>query len=126
MLLLAFVVQPSAQHCHVTRYSRRTNKFSKVKDHGWLIANALRLHGFSVQRTMNLSVVTWKWLRNHPWIFLFWNLFGHTASHDAVRMKRSLCHSTGIDLVAQRIGSKSTMSMVEGSPLDMAPYVFVS
>jgi len=71
MLLLAFVVQPNAQHCHVTRYSRRTNKFSKVKDHGWLIANALRLHGFSVQRTMNLSVVTWKWLRNHPWIFLF-------------------------------------------------------
>jgi len=31
MLLLAIVVQPSAHLC-VTRYSWRTNKFSKVKD----------------------------------------------------------------------------------------------
>jgi len=31
MLLLATVVQPSAQLSCVTRYSRRTNKFSKVK-----------------------------------------------------------------------------------------------
>jgi len=46
ILLLAFVVQPSAQHCHVTRYSRRTNKFSKVKDHGWLIANAFKTTWF--------------------------------------------------------------------------------
>jgi len=38
--------------------------------------------------------------RNHPWIFLFQNLFDHTALHDAVRIKQSLCHSTGIDLVA--------------------------
>jgi len=53
MLLLAIVVQPSAQHCRVTRCSQRTNKFSKVKDHRRRIATALRLHGFSVQRTMN-------------------------------------------------------------------------
>jgi len=27
-------------------------------------------------------------------------IFDHTVSHDAVQTKRSLCHSTGIDLVA--------------------------
>jgi len=37
----------------VTRYSRQTNKFSKVKSHGRRIATALKLHGFSVHRTMN-------------------------------------------------------------------------
>ena len=41
-----------------------------------------------------------KRLRNHPYIFLFQNLFDHTASHDTVRIKRSVCHSTGVDLVA--------------------------
>ena len=41
-----------------------------------------------------------------------------TASHDAVGKKWSACHSTGVDLVAYRIGFKSTgMSMVEGLPL---------
>jgi len=47
-------------------------------------------------------------------------------SHDTVQIKRSLCHSTSIDLVAKRIGFKSAMPMVEGSPFDVAPYVFVS
>jgi len=37
----------------------------------------------------------------------------------------SVYHSTSIDLVAYQIGSKSTMLMVEGSPLNLAPYVFV-
>jgi len=55
------------------------------------------------------------------------NLFDHTASHDAVRIKQSLCHSTGIDLVTlEKILSKFAMPMVEGSPLDLALYVFVS
>jgi len=52
MLLLAIVGQPSAHLCG-TRYSWRTNKCSKVKVPGQRLATALRLHGFSVQRTMN-------------------------------------------------------------------------
>jgi len=43
----------------------------------------------------------WKWLRNQPWIFLFQNLFDHTASHDGVPFERwSVCHSVGVDLIA--------------------------
>jgi len=66
-----------------------------------------------------------KRLQNYPWIFLFQNLFDHTVSHEVVQIKRSLCHSTGVNLVAYQIGSKSTMSMVEGLPLNLAPYIFV-
>ena len=39
--------------------------------------------------------------------------------------KQSVCHWTGIDLAAYGIGSNSTMSMVQGLPLDLAPYLFV-
>jgi len=42
-----------------------------------------------------------------------------------VQIKRSVCHSTGVDLIAYGIGSKSTMSMVEGLPLNLTPYVFI-
>jgi len=52
-----------------------------------------------------------KWLRNHPWIFLFQNLFDHPASYDVVRIKQSVCHSTGVDLAAYQIGFKSAMSI---------------
>jgi len=41
-----------------------------------------------------------KWLRNCPWIFLFQNLFDHTASPDVVRIKWWLCHSSDINLIA--------------------------
>jgi len=41
-----------------------------------------------------------KWLGNHPWIFLFQNLSDNTALHDPIRMKWSVCHSTGVNLVA--------------------------
>jgi len=69
------------------------------------------------------------WLWNHPWIFWLQNLFDHPALHDAVQIKLKIklpvCHSTGILLAAYRIGSKSAMSMVQGLPLNLAPYVFV-
>ena len=65
------------------------------------------------------------WLWNHPWIFLFQDLFDQPTSHYAVQIKWSVCHSTSVDLAADWLGSKSTMSMVQGSPLDLVPYVFV-
>jgi len=37
------------------------------------------------------------------WIFLFQNLFDCTALHDTVQIERSVCHSHGIILVAQRM-----------------------
>jgi len=53
------------------------------------------------------NIYTRKWLWNHPWIFLFQNLFHHTASHDAVQIKWSLCHPDDpsvVDLVVQLMG----------------------
>ena len=44
--------------------------------------------------------VSRKWQWNHPWI-LFQNLFHCTTSHDVVRMKQSVCHSSDTLLTAQ-------------------------
>jgi len=50
------------------------------------------------------EIKIWKWLWNHPWIFLFQNLlFNHPTSHDAVRIKWSVCQSTSVDLARKII-----------------------
>ena len=73
------------------------------------------------------GMTQWLWNQSttHAWIFLFQNLYDHPALHDAVRINWSVCQSTGVDLAAYVIGSKSTMSLVQGSPLKLAPYVFI-
>jgi len=42
------------------------------------------------------------------------NLFHRTASHDAVQINRSVCHSSSIDLVALLLGFKSTINHANG------------
>jgi len=55
-----------------------------------------------------------KWLQNHPWMLLFQGVsklirFDHHTSHDAVRIKLSVCHSTGDNLAAYHLGSRSNI-----------------
>ena len=119
MLLPAIVVQPTTHLSCVTRYSQQTNTFSKVK---------VRLHGFRVQRTMNwkrkcyylemateppMDPPTSKLIRPYR---LAWR-----GSNKAVTLSLNQHWSgslTGTFQVCHANG-------VEGSPLDLAPYVFV-
>jgi len=48
----------------------------------------------------HITDVCKKKVATEPWIFLFQNLFDSTASHDAVWIKRSVCHLSVVVLVA--------------------------
>jgi len=74
-----------------------------------------------IEKWLISEICVWKF----AWIFLFQNLFNYPASHDMVQIKLSVCHSTVIDLADYWIIYKSTMPMVQGSPLHLAPYIFV-
>jgi len=103
-------------------WSRGIKVFNLVNNH-----NVTNLHFTANKSTTYTSYYDKyrKWLWNHAWIFLFQNIFDQPALHDAVRINPSVYQSTSVDLAAYGIDSKSTMSMVQVSPLDLTPYVLV-
>jgi len=60
-----------------------------------------------------------------PMDLLISKLFHRTASHDAVRIKWSVCPSTVVIFEAWRIHFRFDVPIVFSSPFTLAPYVFI-